>query len=322
MNHGTRPDAALCFDGPDGARCAACDATGNMTPADRARRKRLRAKLQPGATVTQAVTPAPDARAAHGPTGSRDASRGPRDGAAGAAAIPGRSRPAQGGSGPHGATMAPGAATVAGPGWAIPEVGPPGLRTDLAAWLATVAAGGQAARLTTRQEDGQENREYKRELKDVAEFLREFKKANTGMYFHYQGLSHSDGYPMKGFSYTAWYVTFISDDSPEPEYIPPANPAPKPARTISRPVIQDGMGPGTRAQFIRDSQQRDAQARQLAAARREESEQQRIVTSRQRADCDNNVHGPRITDPVSGKIECGWCQEILWRGYASERYTT
>jgi hypothetical protein len=323
VNHGTRADAALCFDGPDGARCPACDATGNMTGADRARRKRARARATRGPggppAVTPAVAPAPHVDHAHGsrsPARPRDASQGPRDGSAGPAATPGGQRGAQARTGPGGATgRGHGAATATGPRWAIPDGGPPGLRADLAAYLATVAAGDGEATLTTHQADGQTGREYRQELKDVAAFLREFRAGNTDIYFHYQGLTRADGYPMKGLSYSAWYVTFIPDESPAQEYMPPS----EPRENASRPTVVSGMGPETQAQFNRDRQKARDRAAQLEAARREASQQARIVSNRQNRDCDSNIHGPRITDPVSGRVECGWCQTVLFHGYPPDR---
>jgi hypothetical protein len=328
--HGTSSSYRKCHDGPGGGPCDTCVTGRRAAGAARMARSRERhrdAQGHPG------IPPVPDGSSAHGATRPPVTPGVTGPVTPGHRAAPGAATAARGRSGPGGATGAatgrPSAgeatghgATVAAPGgprWAMPEATPEPLRSGLAAWLATTWASGPQHIAATRAE-GQSRAEFKAEVKSLADALAEFGRLNPGLGFRYQGLSRSDGYPMFGFNYTGYYVEFADpNEIEEVPDIPRVNYPPIPAPVYRNAPAVPSMGPETRAQFARDAAQRDAQARQTAAARREEANQAEITRKRQERDCGYGIHGQQITDPVSGRIHCGLCKETLRHGYPPDR---
>lgn len=239
IRHGGPSDYRRCTLGPDGGPCDTCTEGRRKGSRERvalmrdrqrkAAKAALRASKAAGRHVVTAQEPvalhvAPDVTTGTPPAPPRAATRPPEPRPARASSGPGRRRGKRGAGEPF--------------PWTMPLIGPPELRQAMAGELAAASLRpGQDHRLSLSQADEQSGRDFKRELRDVAAILREFKALNSGVMFGFEGDQDSKmyGFPPQRSAYFIWFGQREQESTLEDPGISEAIPV-----LISVPAQPDG----------------------------------------------------------------------------------
>jgi hypothetical protein len=226
IRHGGPSDYRRCTLGPDGGPCDTCTEGRRKGSRERValmrsrQRKAAKAALRTSKAAGRHVVTAQEPVALH--VASDVAAEALPAPPGMAARLPGP-RPARASQGPRRRRAKRGQF----PG-TMPLIGPPELRQAIAGRLADAARNpGQAISLSLTQGEGQDRGDFKREAKNVAAILREFRAINSGIAFGFEGY-RDDDHPMCGWQYSAyslWFGQREQESAPGDDGIPELIPA-------------------------------------------------------------------------------------------------